>query len=77
MPRAKQPFKLKRQAGAAKPVPLILALQSWLLVHGLHGGPHQSGRPFLVNYRAVGTAGQQAQLMSAQVLHEVMNVLNY
>jgi hypothetical protein len=55
----------------------MAAVQSWLMVRGLHGGPHHSGRPSLVNYTAVGNAGQQAEMMSAQLLHEVMNVFNF
>jgi len=55
----------------------MAAVQSWLMVRGLYGGPHHLGRPSLVNYTAVGNAGQQAEMMSAQLLHEVMNVFNF
>jgi hypothetical protein len=78
MPRAKRPFNFKRQHRAKVPVPLMAAVQSWLLVRGLHGGPHRMGSsPRPVNYRATGNAGQQAQLMGAQVLQEITNLFNF
>jgi len=77
MPRVKLPFKLKEQGSPVVPVPLTAAVQSWLLVRGLHSGPHRKGLGPPVRYKAIGEAGQQAQLLSAQMLQEVMNVFNF
>jgi hypothetical protein len=77
MPPAKRPFNFKRQHRAKVPVPLTAAVQAWLLVRGLHGGPHQTGSAPPVNYRATGNARQQAQLMGVQLLQEITNLFNF
>jgi hypothetical protein len=77
MPHAKLPFKLKQQVRPVVPVPLTAAVQTWLLVRGLNGGPHRQGPGPSVRYKAAGEAGQQAQLLSAQILQELINVLNF
>jgi hypothetical protein len=77
MPRVKPPFELKQQGSPAVPVPLTAAVQSWLLVRGLNGGPHRQSLGPSVRYKATGEAGQQAQLLSAQILQELINVFNF
>ncbi len=77
MPRAKLPYNFKQPQGAGQAVPLTAAVQAWLLVRGLHGGPHQKGQPVPVKYRAMGDAGEQAQLMGAQVLQEMINLFKF
>jgi hypothetical protein len=59
------------------PVPLTAAVQAWLLVRGLHGGPHRLGQTIPVEYRARGDAGEQVQLMGAQVLHQITHLFNF
>ncbi|WP_342644666.1 hypothetical protein [Mucilaginibacter sp. CSA2-8R] len=72
MPRAKIPYRINHQP--ATPVPLTAAVQAWLLVRGLHGGPHQLGHPSAIKYRGLGNAGEQAQLISAQVLQQMIDL---
>ncbi len=77
MPRAKQPFKLKRQAGAVVPVPLTIAVQSWLMLKGLHGGPLRQDSAISITYKTAAEAGQHEQQLSAQVMQQVMHILNF
>ncbi len=77
MPRAKQPFKLKRQGGPVVPVPLTVAVQSWLLLRGLHGGPLRQDSPISITYKTAAEAGQHEQQLSVQVMQQVMHILNF